>query len=444
MIAQDNLYFLGFAIQYTGTGTVATMTVSATALTTAITGAAADNLNLLFSQYPTLAQLISAINGTGKYAVTLASTSGNYRAANLDTLPATNILTAPVSVTGITNAVIEFLNLTVSGQVVAIRGVGTIPAVASGYLVGGTEYGAGGTITTAHWQTALDQSRTIDAQLCCAATANPTIQALCKTNADFMNDGRQGKMERMWYLGCANGETLATALTNASALNSPACLYVYPGGRDYDPTGLIRRSNGDPEVVNIPGYYLAATLAGVKAGGGVEEPLSRASVQNCLGLQTDLTYTQLTDQVEDGGICALIKGQASFVPGGSNASVTVWHGITTYVGSANFARHIESIQLVNQYVARTIRDAVSDYLAAAPRKVASVTTKASLKALVEARFRNLERQGIIVGSVDKEAFSVEDNGITFEGTAITVKACYYPAKPIEMVFIDLQALDLSF
>ena len=88
------------ALQYTGAGTAATVSITgAAALTTACTGAAADNLNLDLNQYATLPDLVAAINafnGGGKYvASVVAGADPSFAPANLGPANAASIKASP-------------------------------------------------------------------------------------------------------------------------------------------------------------------------------------------------------------------------------------------------------------------------------------------------------------------------------------------------------------
>ena len=108
----DNLGFLpAFIIRYVGGATPATacaLTVSPTALTTAVTpdggGPADEALNLTFAQYPTVDRLVAAINafrgaeGAQVYeAVIVTKKPSTFRCEDLDKVASTEILTESVT-----------------------------------------------------------------------------------------------------------------------------------------------------------------------------------------------------------------------------------------------------------------------------------------------------------------------------------------------------------
>lgn len=62
------------SIRYTGAGTSCLMTINSSSFSTVVTGAG-DNLNLSFATYPTLSQLVAAIDGHSAYTATLVQPS---------------------------------------------------------------------------------------------------------------------------------------------------------------------------------------------------------------------------------------------------------------------------------------------------------------------------------------------------------------------------------
>lgn len=85
-----------FLIHYddgVGGGTAAEMTISGTALTTSITGAASNDLNLSFSTYKTLQQLVDKIQENPAYSVVLlADRPNSFLCQDLDYVAAVDIL----------------------------------------------------------------------------------------------------------------------------------------------------------------------------------------------------------------------------------------------------------------------------------------------------------------------------------------------------------------
>ncbi|MEA3224958.1 MAG: hypothetical protein U9Q07_03340, partial [Planctomycetota bacterium] len=99
----DNLGFLpAFIIRYTGDGDPATMTITRTALTTALTGPTdgSANLNISFATYNTITKLVAYINAqTGYEAVAVTNKPDSYLCQNLDFVTAVDIKTISGTVT---------------------------------------------------------------------------------------------------------------------------------------------------------------------------------------------------------------------------------------------------------------------------------------------------------------------------------------------------------
>lgn len=133
------------SIVYSGTGTAATLAIagasdSAKTLTTSVTGATGDDLNLALNQY-TMSQLVNAINANGKYvAVLLNGQTGSITpATDLDPVTALNIVegTVVLSTTGDTT--------TGSNQLTALASTSGIVA---GQIITGTGIPNGTTVVS--------------------------------------------------------------------------------------------------------------------------------------------------------------------------------------------------------------------------------------------------------------------------------------------------------
>lgn len=70
------------SIRYTGVGVSNLLTVDAVHLETVVAGIPADNLNLAFATYPTLGQLVTAINANPSYTATLVKSASSGVASN--------------------------------------------------------------------------------------------------------------------------------------------------------------------------------------------------------------------------------------------------------------------------------------------------------------------------------------------------------------------------
>ena len=117
-----------FTLKYTGTGSACSATITATALTTTVTGASGKDLNIAFNDYPTLKELINAINVAvgGSYTATAITTNPyGFICTDLDRIAAVDVMTgAGGSFYAKNFRMVDWVN-TNSSWITADRAVGT-------------------------------------------------------------------------------------------------------------------------------------------------------------------------------------------------------------------------------------------------------------------------------------------------------------------------------
>lgn len=293
----DNLGKTAFSVQYVGTGTPATMTIALAAgtgtLTTSCTGAAADDLNLDFTVYDTIQKLVDAIQANGKYVVTNVATPSD-ASVNLDTVADASILTA-TPVTADLYAIVAGINAK-SGYATAVKvaDAGAAPADSSWAYFAGATYTAA---VSQDWTDALDMLKAQNVDIILPLTSTDSVHAAVSAHCTLMS-GVDNKKERRGFVGGANltwteatrATNVGTITANARALNSDRIVYTGIGTKHYAANGV---------ATLYPGYITAAMYAGIAAGAAPSMPLTRKYL-NCIGLETELRPTEITDLIEAG------------------------------------------------------------------------------------------------------------------------------------------------
>ncbi len=131
-----------FTLLYTGAGSAATCSITTGpggALTTTVTGATPDNLNLILANFGSLADLLTAINATGKYTATaLISNSGQFKPTSLDPATTVDIKTSTASFYAGKFDLLTYINSTSQLVNAAAGGAAGMPTVQGpSYLSGG-------------------------------------------------------------------------------------------------------------------------------------------------------------------------------------------------------------------------------------------------------------------------------------------------------------------
>lgn len=392
---QDNIGRQVLSVRYVGAGSACTLTIvqdTATPanakLTTNVTGASGENLELLFSLYTDAKALADAINtfgGGGKYTATFTSaTSGiSTSAISLDAVAAQDIKTAAYMLAANWQDLLDRVNRE-NPYVSAAAPSGTYATgapdnVAVTNLSGGTD----GTATSGTWTDALDEARVNwpKPNLVLTFSIDQSIQILADS---FCKDVKARHftgidLQADWVT--ANGrETALSALkTAARALNSP---------RSYIPgIGLrlmredISQVTGSPDIDRtrlVDSRYTAACYAGIAAGGNPSKPLTRKSLR-CVGLEViDLQEAELADLI--------MHGLCPPMPDPVHASgYVVCRQTSTWTGDDNLANIEYSIGRTCDEIAEQVRLRQNDFVGqAGVDKIEQAMKRATIGVLADA------------------------------------------------------------
>jgi hypothetical protein len=387
-----------FTLQYAGTGSLPTVSITATGtsavLTTSITGAAGDAVSIDLLNVTTLADLITLLNGWnggGKYTATIGSGVNPFSApANLDRVTATPI-TAAAPLTGIAQDVIDWCNnksalLTAARE--ATLGITGVPASTTGTtgvsLAGGA---TGGTPNAAAWTTAftaLQQKRVnscvplIEKDTSGGATFLQVIAA-ATTYANNMN-GSVGKNEVQVYMGFSGTE--AATITNASTnLNTPHVTLTCHQMLLPDSQGV---------TAWLPAWSSALTLAALRCAAPLGEPLTYKYVR-AYGIQTDSSFT-LPDDTN-----TLLLAGVTLLENVVGKGFRVVKGNTTWTKTDDDAYTEESVVQVWKAFAYDLRSSLEDRFTGTKGTPANVST---IKDFVLAKGEGYRKLEAIVDTSD--------------------------------------------
>lgn len=247
------------SIQYTGTGSACTLTITDTTLSTAITaGPGGETLNLTLASYPTLYDLYLALAAQSVYTVTMLATNPNQAVAGkLDVMSAVAIKASAGTISAALEEIIAWINIS-QPYILAARATnaGAVPANTSGWvnLSGGAEGASGAN----DWQSAIDAMEQKPVTFMVPMTADASIHAKVLTHVKAVSD--DGIHTRIALVGAALGEKtsdLGTYRTRVRALNSDRVALIPHGLVVFDANGA---------KTTLPPYYTAALIAGMQAG----------------------------------------------------------------------------------------------------------------------------------------------------------------------------------
>jgi hypothetical protein len=329
----DDIERKSIEIQYTGAGTPATLTIDATKLTTAITGAAADNLDITLADYQTVSELAQFINNQTAYTATVVADEILDSPSELDMVTAIDILTAPVTLKSDYQAVFEALELSAYiGEVTKSGANRQVPDydAALVYLTGAVS----GAYTVTEFLASLAALETADVQLVGTSSTDAAVHSLIKDHCVSMSSV-EGRKERQFLVGGAAGETVAQVVTRAKNLNVDLGQVCTPGYYDFNDAGK--------RVLYAPSYY-ACKLLGLTSASAVNEPSTNKTVGH-LGWEKAYKNPELETLIK-GGVTAGGKDE-------SENNITV-RAVTAYQGTA-LQRNESSMKRIQFFQDRDLR-----------------------------------------------------------------------------------------
>jgi hypothetical protein len=259
IIDKDDVDLDMMSIQYTGAGSAATITITATKLTTSCTGATTDNLDITLADYADLGSLINYINTQASYTCLLTGASDELTSV-FDVVTAQAMKVTAYSCKGVVEAVIRKLNST--GDITAALRTGATRIVPDDlteyqYLKGGSVSAA----TTADWIAALLMLEEYDCNGIVAMTGSAAIKLLVQDHVDRMN-GVEVKKYRQAGSGAGTSQgTKALRIAETKALNSAYIEYCVSSFDRWDYVNKVKKTF-DP-------YYLYPMIAGFRYANNV-------------------------------------------------------------------------------------------------------------------------------------------------------------------------------
>lgn len=380
-----------FTIQYIGAGSACTVTITDTALTTTVTGGpGGENLNVVFANYNSLADILFYIDGLAAYTATaLITNAASFDASYLDALTTVDIRTAPVTIMANNFDLSDWINnnssLIKSTQ--TKNRTGPRAVLAKTALAGGTR----GTSSNTDWANAFTSMSGIRVnQIVPLASAdasgtqgtytiasiNAALVAHCK-----LLSSTGGKSERQGWASFAG--TKANLILAAQGMNSE---HVQICSQK-----ITRYSAVTGNSTVFPEWAQACIFAGMRAGAPIGEPLTHKLI-NAVAFSNDSTWS--TENSND--IVDLLLNGIMFVTFVQGEGFRIEKGITTYTKSNNDAFVEESIVQNWKYIAYSWRTALEKQYTGRPMDVGNVQTVKPFSASV---LNGLRDQGAITDSL---------------------------------------------
>lgn len=355
VVADDIKTIAAFTVEYTGTGTACTMTITDTALTTTATGGAAgDSLNLDFTDEgtATLGLLVSALNATSVYVATVGDHADPEQlvAHALEPVTAVDVMTSPVTVSAkeglyyyVTTAelgTVVYAVATRSTRITATRLSGAItpPAdLAQTFLTGGTNPQP----TVQDWIDALNTVKEEDllGGMLLLNTASSTLHDIALA---WVVEQRKlyGATYRAFF-GAPPGLSPATYRSLATAMNSTYVTLACQ--RILSPDGVTHQ---DP-------VYTAAIMCGLASGVPIAQTTTNVAIR-CRDLIDRYSLAQ-REEMESSGLSILkdVKGRG----------IVTAFSLTTSLSAARMERVLSESMAID-YIDQNVRLVLYEFLGA--------------------------------------------------------------------------------
>jgi hypothetical protein len=273
------------------------------------------------------------------------------------------------------------------------------------YFTGGTE----GAYTASEWTAALLALESEDVQFVSTPDSSTSVHAAISAHCTAMG-AVNGRKERQFLVGSAWGTSVATAKTNAIALNTKWGLQVYNGYTQRD-------VNGD--VQNYDASYAACLLMGMACSVAINQPLTFKKL-NVISLEYKLSNTNLETLIEN-GVCPLAYS--------SQGLPIVVRQVNTY--QTDDLKYNEfSIVKEMAFVSRDIRAYLENMFVGKP---GTAVYGGVIRGAVASRLTTYTDLGIF--SKDSKGISFWNVQITIAGDTVTIDYDAYITAPINFMFV---------
>lgn len=400
----DNVERNSFTIQYIGTGSAAVMDIDATSLTTTVTGEPTHDLNLLFSNFPTIQELCDFIDTDANYTCIVTDTLATRNSSELDDVSSQDIKTAVYQATSDFQAIIDALNSGAFGDLIIATQAGAAKVVPFDipftFFAGGTE----GSISNTEWSEALLLLETENLKIVVLLTSEASVHAMGDTHVQTMSN-IINKKRRVQFAGGALGErtiTLDNYLDRAFNLNSNRTALVPFGLKDFNDAG---------ELVDLDPFLVAAQFAGLQAGLGIPNAVTNRFISTQgLEFTNDLTIAEKR---------TLLQGGLLFPEIVQGVGIRVVQGLTTELGSTKFTDTEISVRLNADEIAETVEQQLELEFVG---RVSNIFFLPLVVSRTESILNNLQRDGLIVGDSENPGFRKITATLVGDATEVSFEA----------------------
>lgn len=423
-------------IQYTGAGTAATLTLNVQSsqlkLTTAITGASGDNLDIVLEDAEgknkhTLQTLVDTLNSTGKYAASVLGLNPQRNANELDQYLSLKILQVPAKLRADNAEIANDLTLFSSYVDAAVTDnayYAVAPVASPTFLTGAADGSSANSDYAAGFEAFKGERINKVVPLISkdtGAVSIDSVNALAQAHAAW-GWSTAGKNEREAF--CSYSGTKAEIKQGARDLNSAFASLV---GQE------VQVLNRYSDLEWKDPWALACVLAGLRSGAEVGEPLTFKI------LNVNDIRSPSNDFDPKADFAELIEAGVTIVEPLDSGGFRCVLGNTTYSSDQNFVWNRESVVQVAGYVAYDLRYNLELQFTGTKAKTG---TAASIANFCKARMTTYLNGDLIVGDDLNEGLGYKNLRIFVEGNTAVINVSITPVQGLDFLLPTIYLADI--
>jgi hypothetical protein len=412
-------------------GTTATVTITATTLSTTVTGGTGANLSITLADYATLNDLVTFINAQTGYTCTVGTAVLGQKAPSiLDRVVAAGICASvdgdqPGRIKNDSQVIQDFFDTSTLVTLVRTLFLG-LPTVATTTFLSG---GAKGGTTAASASAGIDDMQKV--------RINSLVPLFSRDATDDILD-ELTEASSTYQIDAINAAAKTHVLLMSNTLNrSERNAYVSFKGPFTDAKDKaqnlaservsmalqdvkVLKTDGTLEFVNPWG--MASIAAGMQAGAPIGEPMTFKFV-NVSGLQHEDfdPATQADDAIDNGLLFAEAPEQGGF---------RMVVGNTTYGKDASFVFNRISVLYASDTVAFNLRQQLEDIFVGVSSAVASASSIKNTVISIMATFRAAD---IIVGDDTNGGLGFKNLSVSVDGNTVSIDVTITPAQGVDFI-----------
>lgn len=413
----DNIINSALEVQYLGEGVTPVVSVTTDSISFSAmsdvedpeTPEVIDSLTVSFDSFDTLDALVTKINDSDSWSVTVIGNNSEMKSVKLDTVTNLSIAeTGTILYANFEAFVTALKSMDFIGSVELLSSTTrTVPDNTDSYLY--FTGGSNGLYTVTQWQNALKALETEDVQIIATPSTDSDIHALISSHCTSMSNVINRK-ERTCILGGIVGMTDEAAIAEAQGLNNRLVSFCC------DNPIKVNLNSGETETLS--GAMLGVMLAAMESAMSPNTPLTFKQL-NVLGFTKIRNITNITNLIKAGIMVCNANPE-------NLAEYICIRALTTFQGD-DLINNERSMVREDLFMNRDLRAQFKPVIG-----TAGISANAAIQTLVD-RAKQWALNGYIVPSDNNE--NVWNIKVRIDGDKVYITYSRYLTAPVNFVFI---------